>query len=318
MDAQHPEDREITRKALKRALNREHDYDVEFRVLLPDGELRWLAARGVVDFDSHGRAAQLRGVWVDRSAGKTLEIEASGQRAALAHMGRVAMMSELSGSLAHELNQPLSAILNNAQAAQHYLARKNVDKAELAEILVDILGEVRRAGEVIRRMRTMLRKGTVEFEPVDINKLVQQVLSLIHSDLVARGVSVLTQLAPGLPLVRGDAVQIQQVLLNLIVNGCDAMHDVTASDRELRIETEQDSADQLRIRVADRGAGLPGEMLEKIFEPFMTTKRNGLGMGLALCRSIVTAHGGRIWASRNEGPGLSISFTLKVNSEGKM
>jgi C4-dicarboxylate-specific signal transduction histidine kinase len=293
----------------------ERDYDTEFRVMLSDSQPRWLAARGVVDFDKQGKPARLRGVWIDLSARKHLEFEAARHRDELAHMGRVAMLAELSGSLAHEVNQPLAAILSNAQAAQRYLNQTPLNTTELREILVDIVAEDRRAGEVIRRMRSMLKKGPAELQSLDVNKIVQQVLLLAHSDLVARNVSVLTHLAPYLPLVRGDPIQIQQVLLNLILNGCEAMQTAAFSDRQLLLETERDGADQVRISVIDQGEGVSGPMLEKIFEAFVTTKKNGLGMGLSLCRSIITAHGGRIWAARNEGRGLTVSFTLKVSLE---
>jgi PAS domain S-box-containing protein len=314
-EAQHPDDRESAKKALHRALQHEHEYDTEFRVLSADGEPRWLGARGVVDFDKNGKAARLRGVWIDLTARKNLEIETARQRAELAHMGRVAIMGELSGSLAHEVNQPLTAILSNAQAAQRFLERTPLNMSEVRAILTDIVAEDRRAGEVIRRMRSLLRKGMPEFQPVDVNKLVQQVLMLMHSDLVSRNVPVMTHLAPGLPLVQGDPVQVQQVLLNLILNGCDAMQDRSDSERELLIETKCDGKDQVRISVTDRGIGAPPSMIEKMFDPFVTTKSQGLGMGLALSRSIIAAHGGRIWAAINEGPGLTLSFTLKVNLE---
>jgi len=231
-------------------------------------------------------------------------------------MGRVAILGELSGSLAHEVNQPLAAILSNAQAAQRFLNQNPPNTAELREILIDIVEEDRRAGEVIRRIRSLLKKGDVEFQSLDINKLVQQVIGLMRSDLVARNVSVRTQFTPYLPLAKVDPIQIQQVLMNLILNGCDAMQDTAAAERELLIITEQDSSEQVRVAVVDRGVGLAGPMLERIFEPFVTTKPNGLGMGLALCRSIIIAHQGRIWAARNDGRGLTFSFTFKVHLRG--
>jgi signal transduction histidine kinase/ligand-binding sensor domain-containing protein len=312
-DFQNPDDRAPARRALEQALGGNHDYDTEFRVMLPDGEPRWLAARGLVDFDRHGKPLRLRGVWIDLSARKQLEIEAARHQMELAHMGRVAVLGELSGSLAHEVNQPLAAILSNAQAAQRFLEQNPPNTSELHEILSDIVADDRRAGEVIRRIRSMLKKGTPEFQALHMNKLIQQVLMLARSDLVARNVSVVTELEPDMPLVQGDPVQIQQVLLNLMVNACDAMEATT--ERELRIRAERAAADQLRISVVDRGMGVSGAMLEHIFEPFVTTKKNGLGMGLALCRSIITAHGGRIWAAKNEGQGLTVSFTLRSNLE---
>jgi C4-dicarboxylate-specific signal transduction histidine kinase len=292
-----------------------HEYDTEFRIMLPDGEWRWLAARGVVDFDKNGKPLRLRGVWIDLSAQKQLEFEAAEQRNELAHIGRVAMLSELSGSLAHELNQPLASILNNAQAAQLFLKQSPLDTNELSEIMTDIVAGGRRASEVIRRMRSLLQKGRPEMQPLDINKLVHQVLALVHSDLVARKVSVRTTLAPELPSAKGDSIQVQQVLLNLILNGCEAVQETALTERELIIETEPQGPNQVRVSVRDRGPGVPGPMLEKMFEAFVTTKKQGLGMGLALCRSIINAHGGRIWAARNEGQGLTVSFTLQASPD---
>jgi PAS domain S-box-containing protein len=222
--AQHPDDRKAANLALTRALEGADDYDTEFRVMQPDGEARWLGARGVVDFDKNRKPLRLRGVWIDLSARKQLEREAAQRSNQLAHMGRVAVLAELSGSLAHELNQPLSSILSNAQAAQRFLNREPPNVSEVGEILTDIVEQNRRAGGVIRQLRAMLKKKeATDFQPMDVSTLVEHVIRLMRNDLIARGISVRMELAASLPFVNADAVQIEQVLVNVILNACDAL-----------------------------------------------------------------------------------------------
>ena len=224
------------------------------------------------------------------------------------------MLGELSGSLAHELNQPLTAILSNAQAGQRFLAHDNPDLNEIREILKDIVEEDKRAGEVIRRLRLLLKKGEVEQQLLDPNEVVREILKLVRSDLMNQEVAVLTELAPGLPPVKGDRVQLQQVLLNLVVNGCDAMSKNPARERQLVIFTRLKPGEGVRISVADRGVGFAPDHHDKVFEPFYTTKSHGLGLGLSVCRTIVKAHGGRLWATNNAGPGATFHFTLPVEN----
>jgi C4-dicarboxylate-specific signal transduction histidine kinase len=312
--SQHPDDQENSRKLLRQILEGKRQYETEFRIRLPNGELRWLAARGKVNIDEHGKAVGVTGVWIQLSAPRQQVNETGRLRSELIHMSRVAVLGEVAGSLAHEINQPLAAILCNAQAAQRFLEQSPIDTNELREILRDIADEDRRAGEVIRRIRSMLKDGASETQLVDVNTLVQEVLALLHSDLIARKVSVQTTLPQGLPPVDGDPIQIQQVLTNLILNGCEAMQEAQPLERKLLLDSERDGSDQVRISVRDRGFGVAAAMLETIFEPFVTSKKNGLGMGLAVCRSIVTAHGGRIWAARNKDRGLTVAFTLKVHA----
>jgi len=229
--------------------------------------------------------------------------------AELAHLSRVAMLGELSGSLAHELNQPLAAILSNAQAAQRFLARNPGDLGEVRAILQDIVDDDKRAGEVIRRLRALLRKEEVEHHALDVNDVVLEVLRLMRGDLVNRNVSVSTQLAAALPAVTGDRVQLQQVLINLVINGCDALEGEGARERQISVRTRV-AGDQVEVSVADSGKGIAADSLERVFQPFVTTKVHGMGLGLAVCRTIVTAHAGRIWAARNPGAGATFHFTL--------
>jgi two-component system sensor kinase FixL len=248
---------------------------------------------------------------IDISERKQAELEAARQRNELAHLSRVTTLGELSGSLAHELSLPLTAILSNAQAAQRLLAHGDADLAEVREILNDIVSEDRRAGEVIRRLRLLLKKGEVQQHSLRINKVVQDVLKLIRSDLVNQHVTVDIELARNLPTVTGDPVQLQQVLLNLVVNACDAMTDCDTPERRLLVRTGMENGSSaVRVSVTDRGGSIPEERMEQIFEPFFTTKANGMGLGLSVCRSIIVAHQGKLWATNNADCGATFHFSL--------
>ena len=236
------------------------------------------------------------------------------QRRELAHLGRVALLGELSGALAHELNQPLAAIMANARAAERLLERGDVDETEMRAILGDIVADNRRAGEVIRRVRAMIRKDEAALQSIVPNEVVTDVLKLAHSDLIQRGVIVSTHLAPSLPLVLADRVQLQQVMLNLIVNACDAMVDFPALERIVTVTTALTS-DGVRLSVADNGTGVLGESIDAVFQPFVTSKRHGLGLGLTICRSIVDAHGGRMWAVNNSVRGATFHVALPPSAD---
>jgi C4-dicarboxylate-specific signal transduction histidine kinase len=234
------------------------------------------------------------------------------QRDELAHLSRVAMVGELSGAVAHELNQPLTAILCNAQAAQRLLRHASPDEIGLSEILGDIVSENKRAGEIIRRLRELLKKGEVQLLPVDINNIVREVIVLEHSDMVARNIVITTQLGSDVPLALADRVQLQQVLLNLIINAADAMHANQLSERLITIRSHRAGADFVRIAVKDCGPGIPVDPSDQIFEPFYTTKAHGLGLGLTICRSIIAAHHGRLWAVNNDDGGATLLVELPV------
>jgi two-component system, LuxR family, sensor kinase FixL len=248
---------------------------------------------------------------VDITERHALERAMARQRDELAHLSRVAMLGELSGSLAHELNQPLTAILSNAQAAQRFLAQTPPRVDKLAEILVDIVKSDHRAGAVIQRLRSLLRKEEAERHPLDINEMVEESLHLMRSDLLNRHVTVRSEFAESLPAVSGDRNQLQQVLLNFVMNGCDAMEGMDV-DRRLLVRTQMTAQGNVEVAVADRGTGIPAADLERIFEPFVTSKLKGMGLGLAICRSIVEAHGGRLWASNNPDRGATFHFELQA------
>ena len=229
-------------------------------------------------------------------------------RSQLTHLSRVAMLGELSGGIAHELNQPLTAILSNAQAAQHYLGKKDIDPAMLAEILQDIILADQRAGDVIQRLRAMFKRGETRHETLDANRLVREVMSLAHGDLATRGVEVVLRLAPRLPGIRGDRVQLEQVVLNLVVNAAEAMMACAPRGRLLTVQTLATKG-RVHINVVDRG---PGFLVapELLFEAFYTTKSQGLGLGLSISKSIIGAHDGRLRATTRRSGGAAFLITL--------
>ena len=314
----HPDDRESVLKAVDSSLGTGAEYQSEYRVVLPDGQLRWIAGRGHVEFDGDGQPVRMRGASVDITERKLAELEAARHRNEMAHLSRVTTVGELSGSLAHELNRPLGAILSNAQAAQRMLANGGVDVAEFREILNDIVSENKRAAEVIRRLRLWLQKGEVQQHSLRINKVVRDVLKLIRTDLISQNVSVDTELARNLPTVTGDPVQLQQVLVNLVVNACDAMADRDTPERGLRIRTGiENGGDAVIVSVTDCGGGIQVKEVEQIFEPFFTTKAKGMGLGLSVCRTIIAAHRGKLWATNNAERGATFHFTLPKDASAK-
>ncbi|HSP94147.1 MAG TPA: PAS domain S-box protein [Thermoanaerobaculia bacterium] len=253
---------------------------------------------------------------IDITERKQAELALEQQRNELAHLSRVTMLGELSGSLAHELNQPLSAILSNAQAAQRFLASDASDLDEVRDILKDIVEQDKRAGEVIRRLRLLLTKGEVHRQPLDLSEVLLEVLKLVRGDLVNQGVAVASDLAPDLPPVSGDRVQIQQVMLNLVMNGCDAMSATERARRTLLVRTARENGGGVLVSVGDRGCGIPQEKLARVFDPFFTTKRQGMGLGLAVCRSIIEAHDGRLWVESEPGVGATFHFTIPKAGAG--
>jgi C4-dicarboxylate-specific signal transduction histidine kinase len=236
--------------------------------------------------------------------------EAELQRKELTHAMRVAALGELSGGIAHELSQPLAAILANAQAAQAMLANGHRDEQAVAEILGDIVEEDRRAGAVIHRLRQLLRKGEYESTPINMNDKIMSTLRLLHSELVNRRIKVQTDLETNLPTISGDEVHLQQVVLNLIMNAMDAMTSTPSSDRILRIGTRTTEKDHVEMSITDRGPGMSPEQLKRALEPFFTTKERGLGLGLSICSTIVNSHRGRLVLSNADGCGAKVIVSL--------
>jgi PAS domain S-box-containing protein len=289
--------------------------DFEFDARTRSGEI--LQVQLVADTLEMGGEPSYIVTFRDVTARKRAESAAEEQRRELAHLSRVASLGELSGALAHELNQPLAAILANARAGQRIMRQEGPDLGELRDILEDIALDDRRAGEVIGRLRSLLKKEEARPTEVNLNDLVDEVTALLHSDLIRRRVSTRTHLAPSLPPVLGERVELQQVLMNLVTNACDAMIGKPANQRLLTISTSVTPEGLVLLSVEDQGEGIPTARLDQIFDAFFTTKHNGLGLGLAICRSILTAHGGRLWAANNAAAGATFHLTLnRANSNG--
>jgi PAS domain S-box-containing protein len=252
---------------------------------------------------------------VDISARKLAEAEAIQHREEVGHLSRVAVMGELAASIAHELNQPLSGIISNASAGQRFIDRGNVDLREFRELLADIIADGRRAGEVIRGIRNMVKKGSQVRQRVNLNELATNVVRMVKSDAMLRSCDLDTLLEPDLPSIEGDPIQLQQVLLNLLVNAFDAMRDTPLSQRKVVIVTERNGNDAIRTSVRDYGTGIPAEARNRLFDHFFTTKAQGLGMGLAIVRSIVESHSGTIAGENAEGGGARFHFTLPLSRQ---
>jgi PAS domain S-box-containing protein len=297
LQAVHPDDREQTRQAVRHSREVSGEFEAEYRVMAQDGATRWVVARGQVERDAAGKPLRLRGVTADVTERKQAEAELQRLQGELAHVSRVSTVGQLSNTLAHELNQPLAIILTNAQAAQRLLAQQPPDLAEARDILADIVSADERAGEVIKRLRALLKPGQTHLQPLSASEVVEDVLRIARSDLIERGIKVHAELDGSVPPVVGDRVQLQQVLLNLILNAGEAMAANPPSNRHLTIGAAHCDG-TVRISVSDTGCGLPPDA-ERIFEPFYTTKKEGLGLGLPICRSIIGAHNGRLWAEPN-------------------
>jgi PAS domain S-box-containing protein len=311
----HPDDRETMRQALTKAVAGAGRYETEYRLMLPDGGMRWIASQGRVEFDAKGQPVLMRCTSLDCTARKQAEQEMLLLRQEIAHVGRVSMMGQLASALAHELNQPLGAILRNAEAAELFMENESPDLDEIRAILADIRKDDQRAGSVIDRMRALLKRRDLETRPLGLGELVGDVASLARADAASRQVKLDVDVAGGLPLVRGDRVHLQQVLLNLVLNGMDALNGVSPQDRCVSVTARLDGTQTVEIAVSDTGHGIPADKLAHVFDPFFTTKPNGIGMGLPISRTIVEAHGGRLWAENNNGGGAAFRFTLPIAEE---
>jgi len=287
--------------------------DVELDILLPSGKPTTLYGNASPLFDGQGKVRGGVAAFMDVTERKRAQQETQGLREELYHVRRVMMMGELTAAIAHESNQPLTAIVSNAQAAQRFLADGKLGDQKLREILSDIAAQGLRTSEVLQRIRNGLKKGKLDLKFLDLNSLVRQVAELLPSEALDKNVEVSFHLAPGLPQVRADRVQLQQVILNLLSNAFEALEAAPFHQRRLAIHTTRVDKDRVRVAFEDTGEGIPPGKLRDIFEPTFTTKSTGMGMGLAICRSIIFAHGGRIWASNNPGGGATVQFIIPID-----
>jgi signal transduction histidine kinase len=305
----HPEDRDPVIDSMRGLAGAGAVALNEFRVALPGEDVRWWLVRSYVEPREGGGPAHVSGFFSDVTARKTAEAQAEQHRQELAHLLRVSAMGELSGAIAHELHQPLTAMLSNVQAAQRMLAQENPPLDDLRDILEDIVHEDIRAGEVIRRLRGLLKKGESRLEPVDVNDLVRSTVPLLQSELIGRKVKLDTKLASALPSCSGDPVQLQQVLLNLIMNAMEAVSAVEACRRTITVSTHA-TATGIELCVADRGRGIAPHDKDLVLRPFFTTGQHGLGLGLSISAKIVASHGGELKLTDNAGGGVTAIVRL--------
>jgi PAS domain S-box-containing protein len=306
----HPDERAAVKAEYDRACSLHGAFESEHRLLLPYGKIRWVIMRGRCLQDEHGNLLETIGVTLDVSAQKQAALQMQVQREEMAHRNRVALMGEMTASFAHELNQPLTAIANNASAARRFLEHGNIDPVLLQELLQDMVADSQRAGEVIRGIRSLVRKETSVQTLLNLNSVITDTVRLVSSDVLNRESVVTTELDPHLPEVQAALVQIQQVLLNLIINSLDAVEQLPAAQRRIIISTRSDKGDVAEVSVRDFGAGLPKDHPDKVFDHFFSTKQKGMGMGLAIVRSIVEAHGGTITAENAPDRGTRMVVRL--------
>jgi PAS domain S-box-containing protein len=287
--------------------------DFVYRAMGGNGSPMCVKASGKPVFDANGRFRGYRGTGADVTATVRAQEEHERLRqleSDLAHMNRVNMMGELAASLAHEITQPIGSARNNANAALNFLDEQPPDLLEVREALGCIVGDADRAGGIIDQIRDNIRKAPPRKHRFDLNEAINEVITLARSAIAENGVSVQTRLSEGLAPVEGDRVQLQQVILNLMLNAVEAMSSVDQGTRELSISTRQSRTNGVVVAVLDSGPGLDPERIERVFDAFYTTKSSGVGMGLPICRSIIGAHGGRLWADANEPRGAAFQFTL--------
>jgi PAS domain S-box-containing protein len=311
----HPDDRKLVQQQLDRALRGEPDYDYEYRLLMPDGDIKHLHVRAHRQVGEAGEE-ELVGALMDVTATRKAQEALQVAQTALAHVTRVSTLGEMSASIAHEVNQPLAAIVTNAESSLRWLSRQTPDTEEAVTGIRKIVTDAHRASEVIRRIREFSKKVDPEMIPLDINEVVEEAVTLLQYEAFRHGVAIRLDLDSRLLPVRGDRVQLQQVIINLAVNGMQAMTTVRDRDRVLIMRTQPHQSDRVLVAVEDVGIGIKPENADRLFSAFYTTKPDGLGMGLSICRSIVEAHGGRVWASPRIGPGMTFQFTISPYGQG--
>jgi C4-dicarboxylate-specific signal transduction histidine kinase len=308
-DMVHPEDLPHMLENFKRAIASEIPYHFEQRLRRFDGEYRWFETRGGAVRDDTGSIVRWYVLLTDIEDRIRALARLAQAQLELAHANRVATMGQLTASITHEVNQPITAAVTYALAARRFLSVKPPNLHEVDDVLSLIVKEGNRAGEVVGRVRALIKKAPARKDAVEINDAILEVIVLTRTEAANHSVSVRTQLAEGLPRVQGDRVLLQQVLLNLIINAIEAMRDVGEQERELLISSRNEP-DGVSVEVRDSGPGFAPATLDRVFEAFYSTKPSGMGLGLSICRSIIEAHNGRLWASANLPRGASFQFAL--------
>jgi PAS domain S-box-containing protein len=309
----HPEDVGWLSDQWRMTMSSGKSCELEARLRRYDGQYRWFIFRADPLIDEKGKIVKWYGTNTDIDDRKRAEEALRTSHAALAHVSRLTTMGELTASIAHEVNQPLTAVVNNANACLSLLPKGAPQFQEVRDALTEIIDDADRASEVIARVRQLARKAPLERTPLDLRDVIAEVLALARHESATRRVTIHTEIPNEPPLVSGDRVQLQQVLLNLVVNGMDAMNTVEESKRVLLIRGHRETRDgrlETLVSVQDAGTGFKPEQMNRLFEAFYTTKPQGMGMGLAISRSIIEAHGGRLWAEANQGPGATFLFSL--------
>jgi C4-dicarboxylate-specific signal transduction histidine kinase len=313
----HPNDRERVNVEIEEALRQKRDFILEFRIVLPDGTVKDIESTGHPLLSADGELVEMVATHVDVTERKRAqkEQERLGElEADLAHVNRMSMMGELAASLAHEILHPIATARNNARAGMRFLEMSPPNLAEVKEALACVVRDADRAKDIVGRIRDHIKKAPPHRELFDLNEAINEVIVMVRSTIVNTRVSVRTRLMEVLPVL-GDRVQLQQVVMNLVLNAVEAMSSVAESVRELSIETQQSETGGILVAVRDSGPGIDSGHLERVFEPFYTTKTNGVGMGLSICRSIIDAHGGRLWVGANHPQGAVFQFTLPAAHE---
>jgi PAS domain S-box-containing protein len=313
----HPEDRLFVKQTIDTAIREGRDFEMDSRIVLPDGSVKHVHTVGHPVFNESGELTEFIGVVMDTTERKRSEEALREAQAELARVARATTMGELTASIAHEVNQPLAAVVANANACLRWLAAEAPDLNEARAAAQRIVRDGNRASDVIARIRGFLRKGEPVTVQLGVNEVVREIIMLTQGEVLRRDASLLTELADGLPAVSADRVQLQQLLLNLMMNALDAMSAVTDRPRVLRIRTSTYESAAILVAFRDSGVGLNPEQMERLFEAFYTTKPEGMGMGLSISRSIVEMHGGRLWATPNDGPGATFQFTLPIEQGAK-
>jgi PAS domain S-box-containing protein len=312
----HPEDLPAVEQAFAKVMHEGGNFEVDCRIVRPDGTIRYVHSRGDPVFNGSGKLVEYSGTMTDNTERKQEEEALQRAKAELAHMARLTTMGELAASIAHEVNQPLSSVVNDAGACLAWLGRTLPNILEATAAASRILEQGIRASEVLSRIRSLLKKSPPEMTVVNMNEIINDVLALTEYESSTRNIAVATDLSPDLLLMRGDAVQLKQLLANLVVNAIEAMRGNSNKPRQLFVTSQNSGTDQILVTVRDTGVGLDPAKIEELFKPFVSHKPEGMGMGLAISRSIIEAHHGRLWANANEDGGATFQYSVPAFAVG--